>query len=141
MWIHWFVRACTVGSIAGLPFAIGLPCLICLPRSRKTVVTIGCGWALLYGGGMTLGPRATVGWIAWLFSELWLANALQAAGTLVFYGVKMSGLLLSQAGTIVILSFIIWAGWNLHRWLDKRQPRPRRRASGSGDERDLRGSR
>jgi len=86
---------------------------------------------------MTLGPRATVGWIAWGFSELWLAYALKVTGWLIFYGVKVLGLLLSKAGNILILIFIIWAGWNLHRWLDKRQPRP---GDDDDDREDLRGS-
>jgi len=142
MWIHWFVRLCTIGAIAGLPLVIGLPCLCCVPKSRKTVLTIGCGWAVLYSSGMTLGPRATVGWIAWGFSELWLVSALKVMGWLVFYGVKVLGLFLSKAGNILILSFIIWVGWNLHHWLDKRQPRPRDEVSNNGDDdrEDLRGS-
>lgn len=65
-----------------------------------------------------------MGWIAWIFSEMWLTYALRATGWLFFHGVRLLGIVLSNTGNIMLVTFIIWAGLNLRRWLDKRQPRP-----------------
>lgn len=121
--INQTVRVSGVLFITFLPLLLGLPCLCCVPQSRKTVATIGCGWALLYGAGMTLGPRSMATWTAWIFTELWLGYVLRGFGWLVYYGVKGVGIVLSSATNLVVLSFIVWIGWNLYVWLERRQQR------------------
>ena len=64
-----------------------------------------------------------MGWVAWAFSELWLTYALRATGWMLFHAIRFLGIVLSNSGNIVLVTFIIWAGLNLRRWLDKRQPR------------------
>lgn len=119
--INGTVRASGVIFIAFLPLLIGLPCLCCVPGLRRPVATIGCGWALLYGAGMTMGPRSMITWSAWIFTELWLGYALRSLAWAIHYTMRGLGMILTRAGTLIMFSFIAWLGWNLYAWLERRQ--------------------
>jgi hypothetical protein len=116
MWINYAAQLFGICTVAGFPLLVTLPCLCCVPRARRRLLTLGLGWAFAYGFCMTLGPRQTAHWIAWIFSELWLAYAIKASGVAVFYSVKGVGILLSSVVQIAFLTLVIWAGWNVRRW-------------------------
>jgi hypothetical protein len=84
-------------------------------------MTLGCAWALAYAFLMTAGPRQTAGWIAWLFSELWLNTVLVLAGWVLYYVFKVLGMLLANVFTIGLLTLFLWSGWNLNLWLQRRE--------------------
>jgi hypothetical protein len=115
--VNVVARTLTVTSIAGFPMLLGLPCLCCMPALRKPVATLGVAWALVYVFGMTLGIRTSASYTAWFFNEMWLTFVVKSVGLVIFYGILVLGLFVSNVVQIMLLTLIIWALWNLHQWL------------------------
>ena len=120
MWINHAARYGMVSGVAMLPLLLGLPCFCCVPRSRRFIATIGCGWAFIYGFGMTVGPVQSARWMAWFFGEVWLSHAINLWFALAFYGIKAIGLVASRITLILLLTGAGWAGFNIYHWLHKR---------------------